>query len=85
MLKSQATAKFWSLFEALPADVRERAQKQFGIFQSDPLHPSLHLKPIGDYWSVRISSSYRALALKSADTFTWFWIGTHDQYKRMIG
>jgi len=36
------------LYEALPADVRALADKNFGLLQSDPRHPSLHFKRIAD-------------------------------------
>lgn len=36
-------------------------------------------------YSVRIGLSYRAVGLLKADTVTWFWIGTHDEYDRLIG
>jgi hypothetical protein len=34
--------------------------------------------------SVRIGVGYRALGLLKADTVTWFWIGTHDEYDRLL-
>jgi hypothetical protein len=45
---------------------------------------TLHLKQIGEYWSVRITNAYRALALRQGDEFTWVWIGSHDDYERII-
>jgi hypothetical protein len=27
---------------------------------------------------------YRALGLLKGDTVTWFWIGTHDEYERLL-
>jgi len=64
--------------------IQARARKQFELFSADPVHPSLHLKQAGDFWSVRITKAYRALALRSGDEFTWVWIGTHDEYERML-
>ena len=45
---------------------------------------SLQLKPVGAFWSVRISRSYRALAYREDDIFTWFWIGPHDEYEKIL-
>ena len=28
--------------------------------------------------------AYRALAVRRGDAFHWFWIGTHDEYERII-
>jgi len=44
----------------------------------------LRFKKCGELWAVRISSRYRALALLQDDTFFWFWIGTHDEYERLL-
>jgi len=44
----------------------------------------MQLKPVGEFWSVRITEGYRALAVREGNVFTWFWIGTHTGYQRMI-
>jgi hypothetical protein len=33
---------------------------------------------------VRVSRGYRALALRHDDELTWFWIGPHDEYERIL-
>lgn len=82
--RSVTTPRFWELFDQLPKEIQARAQKQYELFASDPGHPSLHLKHAGEFWSVRITEAYRALALRNQNEFTWVWIGPHDQYERMI-
>ena len=72
------------MFDALPAEIQTRAEKQYALFSFNPGHPSLHLKQTGDFWSVRVSDAYRALANRNGDEFTWFWIGPHDEYERLI-
>jgi hypothetical protein len=47
-------------------------------------HPSLQFKNVVKFWSVRIGASYRALAIEDGKDFIWVWIGTHDEYERMI-
>jgi hypothetical protein len=76
--------EFWALYDALPKEIQEQANKQYAISSKDPLHPSLQLKAVGDLWSVRISRSYRALAVRRGDRFFWFWIGSHDEYDRIL-
>jgi len=49
-----------------------------------PIPPSLLLKPVGAFWSARISRSYRVLAVKRGSEFYWFWIGPHDEYERIV-
>jgi hypothetical protein len=44
----------------------------------------LHFKPVGRYWSARAGKCWRAVALPSADGYDWFWIGSHDEYARLI-
>jgi hypothetical protein len=81
---SHASREFWALYDGLPPDVQERARKQYRLFAQNPFHPSLALKPVSAFWSVRISRSYRALAARRGSQFYWFWIGSHDDYERLI-
>jgi len=37
---------FWKDYGALPADIRERANKQFALLRNNPSHPSLHFKKL---------------------------------------
>lgn len=85
----RASAAFWKDYDALPADIRERADKQFALLMSDPRHPSLHLKKISEQngqeiWSARVNLKYRTLAIRVPDAFVWFWIGEHDAYNQRI-
>lgn len=47
-------------------------------------HPSLHFKKVGKFWTARIGMDYRVLAVEDGNDFIWVWIGTHDEYERMI-
>ena len=60
------------------------AKKNFTLLQDDPHHPSLHLKKVGQFWSVRVGKIYRALAIKDDKGFIWVWIGHHRDYDRLI-
>ena len=80
----KTTDEFWEGFSNLSQSVQERAKKQFELLKENPSHPSLHFKKIGKFWSVRISDFYRALAVKDAEDYIWVWIGTHDDYEKMI-
>ena len=83
--ESCASRDFCDQYDRLPATVRKAADKQFARFRQDPSHPSLHLKPAGEVWSVRVTEAYRARAIRQENTFYWFWIGRHDEYERLIG
>jgi len=81
---SACTPEFWTRYNALPAEVRDLALKNFLLWQEKPQHPSLRFKPLVDgVWSVRIGIHYRALGEKNDDGICWFWIGHHAEYDRL--
>ncbi len=68
----RANADFWNDYDALPADIRARADKQFELLKKDPQHPSLQFKKLGErqgqeIWSARVTLKYRALAVKFSE------------------
>jgi hypothetical protein len=78
---------YWPLYDRLPSHVRETADKYFTLLRTDPMHPSLHLKKIGDLWSVRAGIHYRAVGMDAPGQergILWFWIGSHAKYDRFI-
>lgn len=84
-MKSLTTSEFWHLYTALPPEIKEQARKAYSLWSNNQFHPSLHFKKVGrDLWSVRVSSGYRALALKKGEDYYWIWIGSHDDYETLI-
>jgi len=83
-MKSSTTPRFWNSFSELPVEIRLAAEKQYRHWKKEPLHPSLHFKNVGPFWSVRITEEYRALALKKDNKVYWFWIGRHQDYEKII-
>jgi len=84
-----ASTGFWTQYQALPHQIRIRADKQFALMKENPQHPSLQFKKIGErrgqeIWSARVSLKYRALAIKRSDGYLWFWIGDHRDYELLI-
>ena len=65
-------------------EVRESADQAFARLKENPQHPSLQFKKVGMFWSVRIGLAFRALAVREGNDFIWVWIGSHDDYGRMI-
>ena len=51
---------FWELYK-LPEPIQELADKNYKLLKTNPRHPSLHLKKMGKYWSVRVGLKYRAV------------------------
>ena len=84
-MRHLASPRFWRSYEALSAAVQEQADRAYELLKADPRHPSLHLKRIGRFWSVRVGLKHRALALETGeDTLLWVWIGTHAQYDQLL-
>lgn len=79
-----ATPGFWHAYRQLPAEVRELADKNFALLRHDPHHPSLRLKKVGEFWSVRVGLRYRALARARSEGLVWFWIGSHNDYDQFL-
>lgn len=80
----RTTARFWKCYGDLPDDIQRVADKSFELLKSDPRHPSLQFKKVGNYWSARVGSGHRALAVEDGEDFIWVWIGAHDEYERLI-
>lgn len=80
----RTTDRFWKCFEKLPADIQDLAEDNFELLKNDPKHPSLHFKKVSKFWSARIGLNYRALAFEDGEDFIWVWVGTHDEYMRML-
>jgi len=47
----------------LPSEVRALADRGYALLKANATHVSLHVKKIGDLWSVRVGLHYRALVL----------------------
>ena len=82
-----ASARFWACYQALPAEVRVLADKNFNLLKADPSPPSLQFKLLGagKLYSARVGLHYRALGLPREQGVHWFWIGTHAEYDRLVG
>jgi len=80
----RATSRFWTCFTNLSADVQNIARKNYALLKDNPHHPSLRFKKVGKFWSARVGLTHRALAVEDGDGFIWVWIGTHDEYQRMV-
>jgi len=83
-MKHFASPAFWNAYESLPQHVRELADRNYALLKREPHHPSLRLKRIGRFWSVRIGLRHRALAVENGDDLLWFWIGSHADYDKLL-
>jgi hypothetical protein len=65
-------------------NIRTLADKNYALLKENPRHPSLQLKKVGRFWSVRVGIRYRALAVEVDAGLLWFWIGSHADYDAII-
>jgi hypothetical protein len=80
----RTTDRFWRCYRGLPGEIRKLADKNFKLLKENPSHPSLQFKKIGELWSARVGQAHRALAVEDAEDFIWVWVGTHDDYERIL-
>jgi hypothetical protein len=86
-MKSFTTERFRACLLGLPEDVRRQARECYRLFKDDPFHSSLHFKQIHSkdaIYSVRVGRSYRALGVMHGDEVVWFWIGSHEEYNKLV-
>ncbi|MFI5176339.1 MAG: hypothetical protein ACHQKY_15870 [Terriglobia bacterium] len=85
---SHTTARFREALRDLPESVRRQARNAFRLFCENPAHPGLRFRqvhPTRPIYSARININYRALGIREGETIIWFWIGSHDDYERLLG
>ena len=83
-LKHFANPSFWQHHRQLPVEIQRLADKNFELLKRDPRHPSLRLKRVGLFWSVRVGLDFRAVAKERPEGLVWIWIGRHDEYADFI-
>ena len=86
-MRSSTTRRFRELFANLPEPVRFQAVRAYRLFRINPMHPGLRFKKVDDdpdTYSVRVGLGHRALGVLKGDEITWYWIGPHDEYDRLV-
>ncbi len=61
------------------------ADQNHELLRQNPWHPSLQLKKVGRFWSVRVGLRYRALVIEHEGELVWVWIGLHGDYDHLVG
>ena len=86
-MRSFARTSFWNAYHVLPNHVKQQARNAYILFQGNPNHPSLNFKRVGRrhaVFSVRVGAGYRALGVMEQNDIIWFWIGSHQEYDRLL-
>jgi hypothetical protein len=68
--------------------VQASAKEAYRLFQANPYHPGLRFRQIDpadpSIYSARVGLHYRVLGVREGDVITWFWIGSHADYDRLV-
>ena len=68
--------------------MQKLARKSYDLWRRDHNYPSLDFKKLkggnGNRFSVRIGHHHRAIGQSLADTVEWVWIGSHEDYNKLI-
>jgi mRNA-degrading endonuclease RelE of RelBE toxin-antitoxin system len=86
-VKSRTTIVFRKAFAKLPKRVQEQTREAYRQFKRDPSYPSLRFKKVHPelpIYSARINKDYRAIGQLEGDTIIWFWVGSHDEYDKLL-
>ena len=86
-MNSRVTEDFLACFAVLPEAIKSQARRAYRRWRQNPSHPGLHFKRVHDrepIYSVRVGRGWRVLGLLEGDTITWFWIGSHAEYDRLL-
>jgi hypothetical protein len=86
-MTSRGTRRFWKLYQELPASIRRLAVKNYHLWRENPRHASLDFKKLAGgtgRFSVRIGDHYRALGQQDGEGVEWVWIGTHEEYNKLV-
>jgi hypothetical protein len=66
----------------------DSSQKAYELWRRDHAHPSLDFKKLkggtGNRFSIRIGDHHRALGQLINDTVEWVWIGSHEEYNKLV-
>ena len=73
--------KFWQLYEKLPDDIKNLADKNFIDLEKTQEHTLLNILKVGRYWSLPIGTKNRALGVEVDESgLLWCWIGSYSDY-----
>jgi hypothetical protein len=86
-MTSHTTRSFRELLAKLPSRVQRQAREAYRLFSDNPNYPGLHFKQVNadpPMYSARVGISYRAVGAREGDVITWFWIGSHAEYDKLV-
>jgi len=79
--------KFDKLCCALPGEIQNLAREVYNAWRTTPFAPELEFKKLqrnDAFWSIRIGRAYRAICYNADTMWIWCWIGTHEEYNKVL-
>lgn len=86
-MDSRITRGFREALRELDPVIQRKVQRAYDLFLNNPQHGSLDFKRVRgrrNIYSARVDDNFRVLGELEGDTITWYWVGPHDEYDRMI-
>lgn len=86
-MKFRTTDRFRARFTLLPNEVNSHARDAFKLIMENPSHLGLRFKkihPVQPVYLVRVTLDCRAVGVRDGDEMIWFWIGSYDEYERLL-
>ena len=84
---SRLDPEFLEALRRLDSATRRKVQRAYQLFKDNPRHGSLKFRRVRgtrNHYSARVDDYYRVLGLVEGNIITWYWVGPHDEYERMI-
>ena len=84
---SRLDPEFLEALRRLDPATRRKVQRAYHLFKDNPRHGSLKFRRVRgtrNHYSARIDDNYRVLGVVEGNVITWYWVGPHDEYDRMI-
>ncbi|MGD2093284.1 MAG: hypothetical protein PVH61_44400 [Candidatus Aminicenantes bacterium] len=86
-MNSYLDEDFIKYFNKLPERIKKRSKKVYRQWKENPFEPRFQFKQVHNskpIYSVRVNIGWRALGYKKNNTVLWFWIGSHEDYNKII-
>jgi mRNA-degrading endonuclease RelE of RelBE toxin-antitoxin system len=86
-MTSHISKRFRHALRQLPVNIQSKARDVYRLFKQNPYHKSLKFKQIHStkpIYSVRVGLNHRAVGVKDDNAIIWFWIGSHEDYNKLI-
>ena len=85
---SHVLPSFRKSFRNLPKEIKHQAKSTYKRWKKNPFDKPLEFKQVHQtrpIFSVRIGLHWRALSVRDRkNVVTWFWIGSHEEYNKLI-